>query len=632
MFLSNFNSDNLNNFLKRPEQIFSYSRYWKRALLLVWEASPGYTTGWAILLLFQGMLPVLLAYLTKFAIDSVVAAKNAGGDWQYIAEALWYLGTLVSLLLLIEISQSLATWLRTGQAETFGDFLADKIHKKASEIDLAFYESPEYHNLLEQTRGDSSSKPLALLESLGSVVQSSISVVGLGVLLFAYAWWLPLVLLLGAFPAFCITLYSDRQYHRWWKSTADDRRWSAYYDAMLTHANAATDLRLFDLGTHFRTAYQAIRTRLRNEKLRRLRRQNYGKVLASSIALFTAVGTSAWMAIKVLYNQASLGDLGVFYQVFYRGQGSMSMLLQGVGKAFNSSLYLENLFAFLDLQPEIISSNNPSPPLPVLKKGIGFNSVTFSYPGSPTPVIEDFNLFIPAGSVVALVGINGAGKSTLVKLLNRFYDPTNGSIEFDDIDLRKFDPTQLRRMMSVLSQFPMQYHALAKENIALGDLRNDGDEETVVAAARGAGAHSFINRLPDKYDTLLGKWFVNGTELSGGEWQRLALARAYFRKAPIVILDEPTSFMDPWSEADWFKRFREIVDGQSGIVITHRFTIAMRADIIHVINQGKIIESGTHRELLQQDGFYATSWKSQTETTKETHPRIESVASVPLAH
>ena len=574
-------------------------------------------------MLVQGLLPVLLAYLTKFAIDGVVAAKNANGDWQQVTKALWFLGLMGILMLLAEVFQNASAWMRTAQAETFGDFLADRIHAKASEADLAFYESPEYHDLLEQTRGDSSSKPLVLLESLGSVIQNSISIAGLGILLLTYAWWLPLILIFGAFPALWITLHSDKKYHRWWKSTADDRRWTAYYDAMLTHANAATEMRLFDLSSHFRTMYQSIRGRLRHEKLLRLRKQGYGKVLAATIALFTAVGTSAWMAIKVLYNQATLGDLGVFYQVFSRGQGSMSSLLQGVGKAVNSSLYLENLFAFLDLQPKITSADDPHSPFSTLKKGITFNSVTFSYPGSAKPVIDDLDLFIPAGSVVALVGVNGAGKSTLIKLLNRFYDPTAGSIMFDGIDLRRFEARQLRRMMSVLSQFPMQYHALARENIALGNLENKGLEQDIIAAARGAGAHSFITQLPEQYNTLLGKWFVNGAELSGGEWQRLALARAYFRQAPVVILDEPTSFMDSWSEADWFDRFREMLDGKSGIVITHRFTIAMRADIIHVIDQGKIIESGTHRELLEQDGFYAASWKVQMQTVEENQSSTE---------
>lgn len=605
-----------------PAQILAYSKLWRRALSLVWQASPRYTTGWAVLLVFQGSLPVLIAYVTKLAIDGVVAAANSNGEWRRVTGAIWILGVMGILLLLVESFQHAATWIRTAQAETFGDFLADKIHEKASEVDLNFYESPEYHDLLEQTRGDSSSKPLGLLESLGGVLQNTISIVGLGALLFAYAWWLPLILLLGAVPVLWVTLLSDRQYHSWWKSTANDRRWAGYYDAMLTHSNAAAEMRLFDLSSHFRARYQSIRARLRHEKLRRLRRQGLGRVFAAFIALATAVGTIAWMALRVLSNQATLGDLGVFYQVFFRGQGSMSALLLSAGKVLNSSMYLENLFTFLDLRPRIVAGTDLRPSLPGLKQGISINSVSFSYPGSRERVIDDLNVFIPSGTIAAFVGTNGAGKTTLIKLLNRFYDPTSGSIEFDSVDVRRFDPKELRRMMSVLAQFPMQFHAPARENIALGDVRDELQDQDIVTASVSAGAHGFVTRLPEQYDTLLGKWFVDGTELSGGEWQRIALARAYFRKAPIVILDEPTSFMDPWSEADWFDRFREIAIGKTGIVITHRFTIAMRADIIHVIDSGKIIESGTHGQLLEADGFYATSWKAQMRTAEDLGSQV----------
>lgn len=601
---------------KKIADAFRPLRFWKRALSLVWEASSRYTVWWAVLLVIQGILPVMVAYTTKHAIDGAVVAKNSNGDWDRIVQALGLLAIVGFVLLLVDVFQHIGAWVRTAQAETFGDYLADKIHQKAAEIDLSYYESSAYHDLMEQARGDSNSKPLALLESIGGVVQSSISLIGMGALLLSYGWWVPVVLLLGSFPALYISVYTDRQYHQWWKSKADDRRWTAYYDAMLTHSNAAMEARLFDLNGHFRSLYQRIRTKLRSEKLYHLRRQGNGRVIASFLAILTAGGTFGWMAVRVLYNLATLGDLGVFYQIFSRGQGLMASFLQGVAKTFSNSLYLENLFAFLDLHPKIVSDDDPHPAIRSLAKGINFNSVTFRYPDSDKAAIKDLNLFIPAGSVVALVGVNGAGKSTLIKLLSRFYDTTEGSIELDGVDLRRFDVKELRRMMSVLFQFPMQFHAMAKDNIALGDLAKEETDEAVFSAARRAGAHNFIMKLPKRYETLLGKWFVSGEELSGGEWQRLALARAYYRRAPIVVLDEPTSFMDSWSEVDWFDRFREMTAGQTGIVMTHRFTIAMRADMIHVIDDGKIIESGTHFELVERNGFYAESWNAQMNAAK----------------
>jgi ATP-binding cassette subfamily B protein len=280
-------------------------------------------------------------------------------------------------------------------------------------------------------------------------------------------------------------------------------------------------------------------------------------------------------------------------------------------------LYLESLFAYLDLE-----SGMPTPDTAVafpkqISQGIRFRNVSFKYPSEERTAVSNFDLSIPAGKIVAIVGVNGAGKSTLIKLLCRFYDPTAGAIEIDGTDLRLFDVKQLRKNISVLFQFPMQFHETAAGNISLGDTIKDPQIEDIQIAAERAGVSAFINTLPQGYDTLLGKWFVNGVELSGGEWQKMALARAYFRRAPLIILDEPTSFMDPWSEADWFDRFRDITTGKTGILITHRFTIAMRADVIHVVDKGCIIESGSHSDLLEMNGLYAESWRSQMTAADE---------------
>lgn len=604
-------------FFEKIRTLLSQTKYWQRTFILVWEAVPGYTAVWGGLLIIQGILPGVVVYLTKYVIESVVKAKESGGDWPHVSEALGYLGLIGIFLLLTEALQPFTSWIRTAQAEYFNNYLNDKVHQQAVKLDLEFYESAKYHDLMERARGDSSSKPLALLESFGGIMQNTITMLVMVALLATYGWWIPLVLLLGTLPAFYVSLVADKAYHRWWKSTTDDRRWTSYYDAMLTHADSAMEMRIFALSDHFRGLYQTIRGRLCVEKLQHLRRQNFGKIIASLLALITIAGTVGWMAVRVLYNLATLGDLGVFYQVFSRGQSLMNALLGSAGNIINNSMYLENLFAFLDLKSKIASPDDPHPAISNLDFGINFKDVSFHYPNSPSSAIRNFNLFVPAGSVTALVGVNGAGKSTLIKLLNRFYDPSEGCIEIDGVDLREFDVSELRSMMSVLFQFPMHYQATAGENIGLGNVHKKASKDEIIEIARGAGAHEFITRLPKQYDTLLGNWFVDGKELSGGEWQRLALARAYFRGAPIVVLDEPTSFMDSWAEVDWFDRFRDMVDGQTGIVITHRFTIAMRADIIHVIDQGKIIESGNHNQLITADGFYARSWKAQMQTVSE---------------
>ena len=284
-------------------------------------------------------------------------------------------------------------------------------------------------------------------------------------------------------------------------------------------------------------------------------------------------------------------------------------------KSIRNLLFLDDLFAFLDLRPRLADPAQPAAAPTGLRDGIRLAGVSFRYPDSERATLIDFGLDIPAGQIVAIVGENGAGKSTLLKLLCRFYDPQAGAITWDGLDLRELAQADLRRRITVLFQQPAPYHVTAADNIAFGDLLSQPGRPQIEAAARAAAADAIINRLPDGYDTLLGKWF-GYTELSVGEWQRLALARAFVRQADLVILDEPTSAMDSWAEAAWMGRFRELVAGRTALIITHRFTTAMQADIIHVMHEGRVVESGTHAELVALGGRYSASWRLQMRETQ----------------
>ncbi len=310
-----------------------------------------------------------------------------------------------------------------------------------------------------------------------------------------------------------------------------------------------------------------------------------------------------------------MGDLALFYQAFNRGQSLLRTLLGNLGQIYSNALFLGNLFEFLELQPQVVDPPHPCPAPSPLQQGIRFRDVTFRYPGSELAVLENFNFTIPAGKIVAVVGANGAGKTTLTKLLCRFYDPEAGSIELDGADIRTLSIAELRRMITILFQIPVPYFVSAAENIAMGDRSATPGVTEIEAAARRSGIHNAITHLPKGYETQLGKWFADGTDLSAGEWQRLALARAFLRRADIMILDEPTSFLDSWAEIDWFDRFRELANGRTALLITHRFTIARHADIIHVMDQGRMVESGHHDELLAQGGRYAQSWAAQLQSS-----------------
>lgn len=587
-----------------------------KAYHLFWTAARGWTIAWVILLIVQGLLPAVSIYLTKLLVDNLVAAIKIGLSSESLKLLLLPGALMATILALTEVLQATLNWIRTIQAELVQDYISCLIHEKAVAIDLGFYESPEYHDKLERARSDASTRCLGLLENSGSLLQNSITLLAMATVLLAYGAWLPFVLVISLLPAFFVVLHTNWEQHQWWQRTTQDRRWTNYYNYMLTDSYTAAELRLFDLGGHFQSSYQLLRHKLRRERIQLIKNQSLAQLSASTLGLGFSVTAIAWMVWRALQRLITLGDLALFYQALNGGQSLMRTLIGNVGQIYANSLFLGNLFEFLKLETQIIDPPNPLPIPLKLKEGISFRCVKFRYPGSDRAALENFNLTVAAGKVTAIVGDNGAGKSTLIKLLCHFYELEDGCIEIDGIDIRHVSVAELRRALTVLFQFPIHYHATVAQNIAQGDLQGEPSFSDIETAARDAGAEEVITRLPHGYDTLLGKWFADGVELSGGELQRIALARAFLRKAQIIILDEPTSAMDPWAEHDWLERFRKMANGRTAIVVTHRFTLAMRADIIHVMRAGKIVESGSHDELLKLGGFYAKSWQDQMQSVK----------------
>ncbi|MEW6754367.1 MAG: ABC transporter ATP-binding protein [Candidatus Latescibacterota bacterium] len=587
--------------------------YLPQTLHLGWSAARGWTVAWLVFLVLQGLLPVATVHLTRVLVDTLVAAMGHGGNWQALRPALLTVGALAGVLLMGEALQSAAEWVRTAQAERVQDHLSALIHRKSFAVDMAFYESPAYFDRLQRARDEAHTRPLALLEAGGSLIQNGLTVVAMAAVLVPYGRWIPAALLASAAPALLVLLRHSRRYHAWWEATTTHRRRAHYCEMLLTHSSAAAEVRLFDLGGHLGALFQAVRSRLCGERLDLMRRQSLARLGAGLVGIAVLGASMGWMVWRGLGGQVTLGDLALFQQAFSRGQGLMRALLANLAQIYGNSLFLGNLFEFLGLQPSVVSPPRPLPAPATLEEGIAFRNVTFRYPGSSQPALCGFDLEIPAGRTVAVVGPNGAGKSTLIKLLCRFYDPEEGSVTLDGVDLRCFAVEEVRRRMSVLFQFPVFYQATVAQNIALGDLTADPDPLRIREAAEAAGAAGMVARLPLGYQTQLGKWFGDGVELSGGEWQRIALARAFLRRAPIIALDEPTSFMDSWSELDWMDRFRGLARGRTALLITHRFTTAMHADVIYVMKDARVVERGTHAELVALGGLYAESWAAQME-------------------
>ncbi|HKO96938.1 MAG TPA: ABC transporter ATP-binding protein [Pyrinomonadaceae bacterium] len=593
-----------------------------RALGLVWDVARPWTIAWILLLALQGLLPAAAVYLTKLVVDGVVAALGTGGAWTDVRAVLILVAALGCVMLAMEVARSAASWIRLVQAQLLQDHINGLIHEKSAEADLAFYEFPDYYDHLHRARSEASFRPVALLENLGSLFQNGITLIAMGAILLPLGPWLSLALVASTLPAlFVVVRYALMEYQWRQRTTADERR-TWYYDWVLTAVETAAELRLFGLGKHFQTSFQTLRKRLRDEKLLLARRQSLAELSAAILALLITGAALAWMVWKAMHGLVTLGDLALIYAAFNQGQRLMRTLLESVGQLYANSLFLGNLFEFLALKPIIVEPSTESAKTPeTLDDEISFLRVSFRYPQSQHLALDDFSLKIPAGRIVALVGPNGAGKSTLVKLLCRFYDPEAGRIEIDQTDIKQVATPYLRKLITVLFQQPVHYNATVRENIAYGSLEHQPEQHEIEAAVRAAGAEEIVARQPEGYESMLGKLYSGGTELSVGEWQRIALARAFLRRAPIIILDEPTSALDPWAEADWLQRFRQLASGRTALVITHRFTTAMYADEIHVMEAGKIVESGTHDELISQKGRYAESWIDQTRSAELALPR-----------
>ncbi|MEA5602932.1 ABC transporter ATP-binding protein [Nostoc sp. UHCC 0252] len=588
-------------------QSLTVFRYSGRAVSLVWTTSRSLTILLASLTLVAGLLPAAISYISKLIVDAVVVASQVNSQsnsFVNIYPSLSYVGLEAIAVILLAGGQRGIIICQSLLRALLGQRVNVLILEKALTLDLRQFEDSEFYDKLTNARREASVRPLSLVNRTFGLVQNALSLFTYGILLVNFSVWAVLMLILAAIPVFIAETKFAGEGFRLFSWRAAETRQQHYLENLLAREDFVTEVKLYQLGEMLLGRYRNLFDQLYGEdRDLTLRRGVWGYLLGlvSTGAFYVAY---AWIVLETVRGRISLGDMTMYLTVFRQGQSTFSNALTSIGGMYEDNLYLSNLYDFLEEKVPKSWGNatiglNP-------QDGIRFENVSFTYPGTSKPALTNISLHLKPREKLAIVGENGSGKTTLIKLLTRLYTPDSGRIFLDGLDLQEWDVDVLRRRIGVIFQNFVRYQFTVGENIGVGDVEHLENKNRWQTAAEKGMAQSFIDQLPQSFQTQLGRWFKGGQELSGGQWQKIALSRAFMRsQADILVLDEPTSAIDAQAEFEIFNHFRTVTKNQMVLLISHRFSTVRMADKILVIENGEVIEQGTHEELLKLGGRYA---------------------------
>lgn len=576
-------------------------------LRFVWESGP-HIVFWNIVIRFVvAFLPVGIGIIARFIIDGVIRIR----DHAPVTREFW-------ILVASEMVLAIALGVLSRMVDYFDSLLADRythhisveVMRKAAALDVTAYEDPVFYDRLERARVQATDR-LAMIQQMGRLIQQTATALAFSAVLVKYSPILLLLLVAGILPAFLgESHFAFLSYAKNFRQTPV-RRLMDYLRQVGGSKEAAKELKLFNLSDHLTARFAALSEQIYEENVSLSRRRLFWGGVLSILGQCGYYSAYAYCIFRTIQGSYSIGDLALITTAIMQAMGNLQQAFSTASGVADQALFLTDLIAFFEMKPRVEQKQNGLPaPLPI-QRGFEFRNVSFVYPGTTRRILSNFNFTLYPGERVALIGENGQGKTTIVKLITRLYDPTEGEILLDGIDLREYDLASLHAEIGVIFQDFMRYEMTAKENIAVGRIEVPHTEEEINFAARKSLASDVISRLPEGYEQMLGRRFEGGVDLSGGEWQKLALARAYLRDAQLLILDEPTASLDARSEFEVFERFSELAFGKMALLISHRFSTVRLADRIVVLEDGKIVEEGNHSQLMERSGRYAEMFELQ---------------------